>query len=186
MSESSISQVGATERSLHCEFSLATNGDALAIAHVRWAAADHLTEYHGGGPWSRHTSERAVISGMRHAKVLLARVDGTIVATCRLATRRPWAIDASLFRRVQKPIYLTDMAVLPAFQRLGAGRALVKNAIAVARTWLGDAIRLDAYEAAAGAGEFYSKCGFTNVGSKVFRTAKLTYFELLLMPETVL
>jgi hypothetical protein len=44
----------------------------------------------------------------------------------------------------------------------------------------GDAIRLDAYDAEAGAGEFYRKYGFREVGRASYRNVPLIYFERLL------
>jgi hypothetical protein len=41
------------------------------------------------------------------------------------------------------------------------------------------ALRLDAYDADAGAGGFYAKCGFREVGRVVYRKNPLVYFELL-------
>ena len=43
-----------------------------------------------------------------------------------------------------------------------------------------DAIRLDAYDAEAGAGEFYVKCGFREVGRVAYRGVPLTYYERLI------
>lgn len=43
-----------------------------------------------------------------------------------------------------------------------------------------DAICLDAYDAAAGAGPFYAKCGFREVGRASYRGTPLVYYEMLL------
>ena len=72
------------------------------------------------------------------------------------------------------------MAVAPDLQRQGIGRALVREGVAVAREWPSHAIRLDAYDAMAGAGGFYLKCGFREVGRVTYRKVPLIYFELLL------
>jgi ribosomal protein S18 acetylase RimI-like enzyme len=56
----------------------------------------------------------------------------------------------------------------------------MEEARRIATAWPGDAIRLDAWDAAAGAGEFYRKCGFREVGRATYRTAPLVYFEILL------
>ena len=50
----------------------------------------------------------------------------------------------------------------------------------VARAWPADAIRLDAYDADAGTGEFYRKCGFRECGRRVYRGTPLIYYELVL------
>jgi hypothetical protein len=44
----------------------------------------------------------------------------------------------------------------------------------------GDAVRLDAYDAVAGAGPFYEKCGFREVGRATYRITPLVYYELTL------
>jgi len=55
-----------------------------------------------------------------------------------------------------------------------------KAAVEACRNWPADALCLDAYDTDAGAGEFYRKCGFTEVGRAVYRNTPLIYFERLL------
>jgi GNAT superfamily N-acetyltransferase len=102
-----------------------------------------------------------------------------IAATLTLATRKPWAIDRRYFTRVARPVYLLSMAVDPGRQRTGIGRACVAEALDFVRDWPADAICLDAYDAAAGAGDFYRKCGFAEVGRAEYRGTPLIYFERL-------
>ena len=90
------------------------------------------------------------------------------------------AIDKSYFRECTRPLYLTDMAVAPGRQRQGIGRFCVEEMKRIAREWPADAIRLDAYDAEAGAGGFYRKCGFQEVGRVTYRKTPLIYFEGLL------
>jgi GNAT superfamily N-acetyltransferase len=97
-----------------------------------------------------------------------------------LATNKPWAIDLGYFTTVPRAVYLHQMAVAPDLQRQGIGRALVREAITAAREWPSWAIRLDAYDGPAGAGGFYAKCGFREVGRVTYRKVPLIYFELLL------
>jgi ribosomal protein S18 acetylase RimI-like enzyme len=118
--------------------------------------------------------------GLKTSRILVARRGSEIVATIRLATKKPWAIDLTHFTAVPRALYLHEMAVAPDLQRQGIGRALMRQAIAVAGAWPSQAIRLDAYAAAAGAGGFYSKCGFREVGRATYRKVPLVYFELLL------
>jgi len=162
-------------------FDFARPEDAEDIARVRTLAADELTREYGHGPWSAPATARGVLGTMsNHSRILVARAPEGIVATLRLATRKPWAIDASLFTPVRRPIYLTDMAVAPAFQRRGVGRRLLDEAATVSRAWPGDAIRLDAFDAPAGAGGFYHKCGYRETGRGVYRGTPHIYFERLL------
>jgi ribosomal protein S18 acetylase RimI-like enzyme len=90
------------------------------------------------------------------------------------------AIDRKFFKDGDRPLYLTSMAVIPEMQRQGIGRRCIEGALDAARKWPGDAIRLDAYDAEAGAGEFYRKCGFHEVGRAEYRNVPLIYFEWLL------
>lgn len=117
---------------------------------------------------------------MRHARVTIARKGKSIAGTLHLSTRKPWAIDASYFTAVKRALYLTHMAVSPAMQRQGVGNKLLQEAVKQAKAWPADAIRLDAFDAEAGAGEFYTKGGFREVGRALYRKTPLIYFELML------
>jgi len=98
----------------------------------------------------------------------------------RLATKKPWAIDVSFFTPVKRPLYLTGLAVSVAHQGQGLGKLAIEDALAVARAWPADSIRLDAYDADAGAGSFYTKCGFRDCGRVVYKGDPLAYYEFLL------
>lgn len=158
---------------------LATADDAAAIAALRMAAADTLTREYGPGHWSSAVSERGVLHAMRTSRVFVMRHGDELVATLCLATKKPWAIDTTYFTVCKRPLYLTDMAVAPSSQRRGLGRLCVEEARELTHKWPGDAIRLDAYDAAAGAGPFYAKCGFREVGRVTYRGTPLLYFEML-------
>jgi len=166
---------------LHIGF--ATEADAADIASVRLAANQHLTATYGSGHWSGGVTERGVLAGMRHSRVLVARRGGKgarVLGTLRLCTKKPWAIDPRYFPKARRPIYLVDMAVAPEAQRQGIGRALLEHAAKVARKWPGDAIWLDAYDAPAGAGGFYASCGYREAGRGNYKGVPLIYYELRL------
>ena len=165
------------------KFSDAKPADAAAIAALQNATAGALTALYGAGHWSNLGSERGVFSSMRHARYRVGRIDKKIHTVLRLATKKPWAIDVSYFTPVKKPLYMTGMAVSVAHQGQGFGRQAMEDAIKVARAWPADAIRLDAYDAKAGAGEFYAKCGFAERGRVVYKGNPLVYYELLLAPD---
>ena len=162
---------------MQIEFSVATEEDAEELAMLRTVAAERLTDLFGPGHWSATVTATGVVGSMKHARVLVARYGTDIVGSLRLATKKPWAIDPAYFTASQRPVYLTDMAVHPDVQRRGIGRALMARAENEVRRWPGDAIRLDAYDAPAGAGDFYSKCGYREVGRVVYRSVPLIYFE---------
>ena len=162
-------------------FALATAADAPALSVLRTAVALDLTNRYGQGHWSAPVSERGAELALRHSYVLVLRDGASLVGTLRLGNKKPWAIDKTYFTGVQRAIYLTDMAVDPARQRQGIGRRLIEEAMSVARDWPADAIRLDAYDAPAGAGAFYSKCGFAERGRVIFRKVPLVYYERLIL-----
>ena len=117
---------------------------------------------------------------MRTSQVFVARAGAEIVATLRLATRKPWAIDTAYFAECHRPLYLLAMAVTPDRQRQGVGKKCLEEVKRIARAWPADAIRLDAYDAEAGAGHFYARCGYSQVGRVSYRGTPLIYYELLL------
>ena len=162
-------------------FAAATESDAAELAALHCAVAEDLTSRFGRGPWSSMATERGVLVGLRRpefSRILIARANRRIVGTLRLATKKPWAIDTAYFTAAERPLYLTGMAVHPDLQRKGIGRLLLKKAEAAARAWPADAVRLDAFNAPAGAGEFYAKCGFREVARVSYKQTPLVYFEL--------
>ena len=161
-------------------FREATEADAAAISALLNAAADDLTARYGHGHWSYLGTERGVLYDMRIARVFVEADASGIIGTFKLGTRKPWAIDASYFTSIAKPLYLQSMAVRPQLQRSGVGRRLLAEAVEVAKAWPADAIRLDAYDADAGAGGFYAKCGYAERGRVTYRETPLIYYELVL------
>jgi GNAT superfamily N-acetyltransferase len=161
-------------------FSIATPAEVPELAALHTAASADLTLRYGQGFWSHQTTERGALNSLRYARVLIASRGKSIVGTLRLANKKPWAIDVNYFTPVKKAIYLTGMAVLPKFQRQGIGRLLLEQAVSQARAWPAEAIRLDAFNAVAGASPFYARCGFRETARVVYRKNPLIYFELVL------
>ena len=159
--------------------SVATAADVSAIVSLRAAAAQDLTRRHGRGHWSSCPTEKGILRALKTSRVLVARRKAEIIGTVRLEAKKPWAIDVGYFVGVPRPLYLHDLAVAPHAQGSGIGRLLVEEAKAVARAWPSESIRLDAYDHPAGAGTFYAKCGFSEVGKVTYRGVPLVYFELL-------
>lgn len=167
-------------RMLRLRFRDATLKDAAPVAALQNAAAGALTARFGPGHWSSLVSERSAALAQRHARVRVG-VSGTHVLTVlRLAQKKPWAIDVSYFTPVKRSLYLTGMAISVAHQGQGLGRLAIDDARATAGAWPADAIRLDAYDAKAGAGPFYARCGFEERGHVVYKGDPLIYYELLL------
>jgi GNAT superfamily N-acetyltransferase len=165
---------------MQVKLQIATADDVPDLVSLQTAVNQHLTSKYGKGHWSGGVTEKGVLFTMRIAKVYIIRYRGRLIATLTLSTRKPWAIDKKYFSASERPLYLTGMAVSPDEQLKGVGSLCIEEACRIARKWPGDAIRLDAWDAAAGAGEFYRKCGFLEVGRAAYRGAPLIYFEMLL------
>ena len=161
-------------------FSTATDADAPVVTALRAAVAADLTRLYGHGHWSSVATDKGVLRDINTAHVLIARTSDRPVGTVRLATTKPWAIDPAYFTACASVLYLTDLAVAPELQRRGIGRLCLEHAIQVARDYPVSAIRLDAYDGPVGAGQFYAKCGFREVGRVTYRKTPLIYYELLL------
>jgi GNAT superfamily N-acetyltransferase len=168
---------------LKLRFSTAISADAPELAALHTAANEDLTKRFGQGRWSTVATERGVLLAIRRSRVIVARKGKCIVGTLNLQTKKPWAIDVSYFTPVKKALYLTGMAVIPAMQKQGVGRALLERAIKQTRKWPADGIRLDAWDADAGAGPFYAKYGYREVVQTSYKGNPLIYFELVLLED---
>jgi len=169
-----------TQVSMRLRLRPATLQDVQELMAFRTAVRGHLVRQFGEGFWAARTTERGTLAAMKRGSVFVSRNRGRIAASLTLSTRRPWAIDAKYFHPSVRPLYLTAMAVDPRQQGKGLGRLCMEEARRIAREWPADAIRLDAWDAAAGAGDFYRKCGYREVGRAAYRKTQLIYFELLL------
>jgi GNAT superfamily N-acetyltransferase len=165
---------------LSLRFEIATPAAAEPLAALHTAVALDLTLRYGTGHWSLRTSEKGALWTIRSAQVWIALQEERLVGTFTFAAKKPWAIDTSYFSPCAKPAYLVGMAVLPELQRGGIGRACIAEARHGARLLGADAIRLDSYNTPAGAGGFYARTGFREVGRVVYRLTPLIYFEMRL------
>ena len=78
--------------------------DVADIAALRDAVADRLTRDFGKGHWSSRGTESAVIRDMATPGLFVVRDPGTLVATLRLAAKKPWAIDPAYFSANATPL----------------------------------------------------------------------------------
>ena len=164
-------------------FTRATPDDVPALIALKEETASALTARFGDGHWSAVGTEKGALNQILASAVFVAKHGRAIVATFRLSTRKPWAIDKSCFSAADTPLYLTDMAVRVEDQGKGVGRRCVEEMAAIAKAWPAGAIRLDAYNAPAGAGPFYARCGFRHVGDVTYRAVLLSYYELLILRD---
>jgi GNAT superfamily N-acetyltransferase len=160
----------------------AVESDAPELTALRNRASRDLADRFGLHPSC--VTEQSVLRGIKTSRVLALCNARGMVGALRLATKKPWAINTAYFESAHLPLYLHDLAVDPAQQDKGFGRRLVEEASAAARAWPSGAIRLDAYDAPYGAGGFYEKCGFHEVGRVTYRMTPLIYYERLIMHES--
>ncbi len=158
----------------------ATTDDVPELVALRAAVAGKLTADHGPGPWSKASTAAGVRFDLRNSKVFVVRREAGLVASLRLTTKKPWAIDRSYFSKACRPLYLLSMAIRPDLQLQGMGRRCLEEVRKICRQWPADSLCLDAYAAPGGAGGFYAKCGFREVGRASYRGCPLVYFELQL------
>jgi GNAT superfamily N-acetyltransferase len=158
---------------------VATSSDAQALVNLRTNVARDMARRFGEGGWAEVPDDADVIQQVSASCVLVARNENEIVGTVRLARAKPWAIDASTFTPVTTALYVLGLAVSPHARGQGVGRRLMEAAKDTARAGEAGALWLDAYEHAAGAGPFYLKCGFRQVGRTSFREMPLAFYEWL-------
>jgi len=163
--------------SLKASISVASARDARALAALRTAVAHGMTLKFGEGHWSAGPSKAQVLRQTRASHVLVARRDTEIIGKVRLARALPWPIDSSCFTPAKAPLYVLGLAVAPAMRGQGIGRFLMEAAKDTARSLHAEALWLDAYDHAAGAGPFYVECGFRMVGRTKYREVPLCYYE---------
>jgi ribosomal protein S18 acetylase RimI-like enzyme len=162
---------------MQLEFTIANEADAAAIAQLATATDRHLLDTFGRDSSKSLVTEKAILLSLKTPHVLMARQGSQIVGSLSLKKKKPWAIDPAYFTAVRTALYITNMAVAPECQRQGVGRSLLNYARIIALSWPADPIRLDAYDSEIGAGGFYAKCGYREVGRVVYRRTPLIYFE---------
>lgn len=153
-------------------------GDADALTALRIAVARDMTDRHGAGPWSVLPSKAVVIRQIRASHALIARSGDEAIGTVRLAWANPAVFDGtSFFSPTRAALYVLGLAVSPGHRGAGIGRKLMDASKQVTRDWPAQALWLDTYVHAAGAGDFYKRCGFREVGSSVLNHLPLRYYE---------
>jgi L-amino acid N-acyltransferase len=161
------------------EISAATAADAPALVSLRAAVARDMTQQYGKGQWSTMPSKSVVLRQLRASRVLVAREGGQVLGSVRLATPNVPAIEAGGFTAVDSALYMLGLAVAPNARERGIARALVEAAKEIVRGQSIQALWLDVYDHAAGAGPFYRKCGFRAVGGTRDGEVPLVYYEWL-------
>ncbi len=159
--------------------SVAKRSEIGALAALRIAVAERMTQEFGEGHWSSRPSRAEVLRQLRASRVLVARRDAAIVGTVRLVQALPGVIDTRAFTPVASAFYVLGLAVAPECRGAGIGRRLMDAAKETARSRGAQALWLDAYEHPAGAGAFYAKCGFRMVGRTKLQDLPLLWFEWL-------
>jgi GNAT superfamily N-acetyltransferase len=93
-----------------------------AVRAILLAAAEDLTGHYGSGHWSRVHALQTLRRHQAQRAVLLIHAGSKAVATLTLGRKKVPFYHNDWFANPKAPaVYLTDMAVLPAFQRQGIG-----------------------------------------------------------------
>ncbi len=158
----------------------ATADDAAELTRLRVAVNDKLRADFGEGFWVGKPTEHAAACDIRLVDVFVARFRGWIVASLALQWKKPWSIDRALLTPGRRTSFLTRMAVDPKYQRQGVGRQCIAEARRIATEQKAASICLDAFDCAAGAGPFYAKCGFREIGRVAYRGVPHIDFEMVL------
>lgn len=161
-------------------FRLAAEKDIPALLKLRFAIDADQAERFGDDRYTTAISEKSVTRSLKSSRMLVATRRGRIVGLVSMGTKKPWAVDLKYFTPACKAVYLYNVDVHPDLQRTGIGRQLIERVKAIAKQWPVDAIRLDAYDGAAGAGPFYKQCGFKKLGHTAYRGVPLVYYEFVL------
>ena len=152
--------------------------DVRAVREIRLRAAEDLTARYGVGHWSGVSTLRTLKKRALEQPIFAIENDGAMVGTFTLSEKKIGFYRKSWFAQPEDPaIYLTDMAIDPAEQRKGSGRWCMKRIESIARSSGLRAVRFDAYDAPAGAGAFYRKCGYTRVHRGSIGATALEYYE---------
>jgi GNAT superfamily N-acetyltransferase len=159
---------------------LAGVDDIAELVAMRTRVNQDLAKKFGEGFWVGKPAEGGERFLMRIGQVYVARHRGRVIATLTLTKRKPWSIDVKNFPSRVRPMYLRAMVVDPARQRKGVGGKCMDEARRIARAGGFDSIRLDAFDCAAGAGDFYRKCGFTEVARVIYKGVPHIDFEIML------
>ena len=160
---------------------LASREDAMDAFNIRRSAADLLTSVHGEGHWSTVTSVKTIRKHAEAGLVYLFFEGDSPIGTFHLVDRKIGFYKKEWFEIPDQPaFYLMHMALHPDRQRKGLGREMMIEIEAIAVNKSIHSIRFDAYNADAGAGKFYEKCGYQLVHKGSFNSVALLYFEKVL------
>jgi hypothetical protein len=102
-------------------------------------------------------------------------LDDRVIATMTLHTRKPWAIGVKYFAPDRRRCISPTWRSRPIARQRRRPRACWPKPQEW-REWPADAVRLDAFDAVAGAGPFYAKCGHESAARRIARAA--IYYEL--------
>ena len=159
---------------------LVSADDIPELVAMRARVSQKLAKKFGEGYWAGRPTEGGERFLMRIGQVYIARYRGKLIAALAITTRKPWSIDVKNFRASAKPLYCGRWRWTRLKQRKGVGRQCIAEVRRIAADMGRDAIRLDAFNCPAGAGEFYRKCGFTEAARVVYKGVPHIDFEMLL------
>jgi GNAT superfamily N-acetyltransferase len=156
----------------------ATPSDLQRVFDIRAnCAADLMTRY-GPGHWGTSPTLRTLEKHLTSKYVFVVSTGKAMVGTFTLSLKRPSFFSLKDFTNPKATAaYLTGLAVEPVYQKKGIGRFCMQSVDRMARKLKCSAIRFDAYDAPAGAAEFYVRCGYERRHKSTFMGVPLIFFE---------
>ena len=160
---------------------LAIPAELTMIRKQSAAAAADLVNKHGQGRWQVIPTRSSLSRYLESDTLFVIEKEASVVGTFCFVTRKIVFYRKGWFAFPDDPAgYLINMAIDPQYQRLGVGRQVMNELGKLAGRMKLLAIRLDAYQGAAGAGEFYRKCGCLLVHEGKVGDVGLEYYEKVL------
>lgn len=166
-------------------FRKATPFDQPALRHLynevidaMDGASSHAQWRRGGYPTDAFLQTKAAVGELwvaeKNGKIVAAMV---LNAECNPGySQASWQVDCE----PHEVMAIHTLGVSPSVQGQGVGKAMVQQAIAIARQQGCKSMRLDVIDTNPAAGEFYAHLGFTNHGRYLldYPGAVCTYFDL--------
>lgn len=160
---------------------LAAPGEIAGIYKLSVAAASDLVDKYGQGRWRVAAARKTLKRNQQSDSLFVIVKDAVIVGTFCFTTKKAGFYRRGWFAFPDDPAgYLLNMAIAPQHQRQGIGREVMNHIDQLARSMKLLAVRFDAYEANAGAGGFYRKCGYQLVHVGKVGDVGLEYYEKVL------
>jgi ribosomal protein S18 acetylase RimI-like enzyme len=135
---------------------LATDSFVAAFGHLYKPEdlAEFLRDYRSVAKYREHLADP-------RTRIQLAEADGRLAAYCLIVLDEHF--EERPEPRPERPVFISQLYCAPGMAGHGLGAALMDWALAEARGWGADALRLSVFSENFGAQRFYQRYGFAHV-----------------------